>query len=123
MIKKEIQEMAGKIKKRRTATLQTIKDQLNCMIQDRRKTNSMWFWGDNGNCAQRSYRAKFYNVRYEVELYSGYSIHYKRNFSQSRANTYANDYIWDTNERDITVADLKKLVAEIDSILACRTGK
>lgn len=96
---------------------------LGDMIDERELTKSMYFWSPSGSAGGRRWNEKKRNIEITAKL-TGCTVHYERSYSESCRYVYASDCIYvyiDGDARKVTVADLRKMIDEIDGILDKRT--
>ena len=123
MKKKEIHQLVQRSKRLRTEKLTAAREVLSNMIDERELTKGMYFWSP-GTCAGvRRSNERRRNIELTAIL-TGCSVGYRRDYQESCRHVYASDYIGvkiDGEEMTATIADLKKMIAEIDAILEKRT--
>lgn len=122
MKREEIKELIQKSKRLRTSRLLEAQATLREMIDERELTKSMYFWSPSGSAGGRRWNEKKRNIEITAKL-TGCTVHYERSYSESCRYVYASDYLYiniDGENQKVTVADLKKMIAEIDVILEKR---
>lgn len=84
------------------------------IISEREKTRRMFFWTPDCSASGRRYSEKKLSINLRVEIADDAEITYWRDVSMSCRYVYATDslkiVIGDTS-KDVTIADLKKLMA------------
>lgn len=123
MRKNEREKLIGSLKYMHTKTLKdkaaTLKDweHNNAM-----KANS-WFWIPGGNCGERARKERYYSRNDELQI-GKVTLRYRSNCEMSRAHVYWSNALWvKDSDVNINFGDVRKILAEIDAILARRATR
>ena len=124
MKKAEKEAMTKVIKYLSTKRLRSISADLDDWDHNNRLKRSSWYWGDNGNTAERKRKERYYSRDCSLKI-GPYTLRYWSDVEMSRQNVYWRNglELSGMEEASITFADIHYLQDYIDELIEKRLEK